>query len=363
MANWFMETFGTDLLDRRNKQQALLNTGRVLASTTPHNQIRGLLSSDNPADVEMGIGLLSQQQLKDIVGTPGTPAEAPVQRDIPLRDTPGKPAVPGTGLLGGQISLPQFYAQIAGMGGDYTKYGIAGLNSLNPSSNESPSAVREYEFFKKLGPAEQRQFLEIKRAFQPYSSIDFQGGKAAFDKRVGSVVPLSTAEQEAAGQAKLTGAKEGAKVNAAATAEALFNLNSSLDEIRKMRDQVNGLTSSKGFDTIYGLSGKFAPTNYIPGTEAANSAARRQQLEASSFGISIQKMRGLGQLSDAEGKKVTAAYTRATNPSISAKEARKAWGEVIGYLDLAEKRANEKAGKPSNEATSIDDLLKKYGGS
>jgi hypothetical protein len=78
-------------------------------------------------------------------------------------------------------------------------------------------------------------------------------------------------------------------------------------------------------------------------------------------------MRGLGQLSDAEGKKITAAYTRATNPKQSEIDAKKAWKEVLKYLDLAEMRAKQKAGvsretksenKGSAPQKAIDYLMK-----
>ena len=291
-----------------------------------------------------------QQGLLNLVGQKGEQIGA-----TPYDDEGNPMMTPGTGLLGGKTSMPEFYAGVAGLGGDYTKQGITGLTSLQPNAANSPAAVREYEFFKKLGPEEQKQFLEIKRAFQPYTAIDYQGGKAAFDKRIGAVAPLSSAAQEATGQATVEGAKKSATTAAQAQTEAQFNLGSNLDDINKMRKEVKDLIGSKGFKTIYGASGTFDPRVYLPGTDAAGSEARRNQLEAESFGISIQKMRGFGQLSDAEGKKMTAAYTRAIDRRQPDDEAKKAWDEVLGFIDLAERRAKEKAGvtQPNPQGWSI----------
>jgi hypothetical protein len=66
-------------------------------------------------------------------------------------------------------------------------------------------------------------------------------------------------------------------------------------------------------------------------------------LAANAFGISIQKNRGLGQLSDAEGRKFSAAFTRATNPKIGTEEAKVAWAETLQYLDLIQARLKQKA--------------------
>lgn len=203
-----------------------------------------------------------------------------------------------------------------------------------------------------------------------YAIVDVNGVPTLQQTRAPSGVgidktptPLTTQEAHAAGEAKVksavAGAEAGAKTTATSQAENKIALTSTLDNIQKMRDNVDNLISAKGFDTIYGASGKFDPRNYIPGTDAADANAKRDQLSAESFGITIQQMRGMGALSDAEGKKVTSAYTRATNPNISAKEARTAWNEVKGYLDKAEKVAKEKAGV-SDHPADIQSLLDKY---
>jgi hypothetical protein len=183
-------------------------------------------------------------------------------------------------------------------------------------------------------------------------AIETDAGTFSYNPRTQSLsAPLITQDQQVSGAAAKAGAVEASKTIAGAKADAQVNLGSNLDEINKMREQVSGLLSDPGFDTIYGASSVVDPRNYIRGTDAANAAARREQIDAQAFGISIQKMKGLGALSNAEGSRVTAAFTRATNPKLSAVEAKKAWVEVQHYLDLAERRAKQKAGPQAPQAT------------
>lgn len=197
------------LIDFFAQRRMLRETGRGMAPDVKDPRIRGLLESDDVAKVQAGIGLLSERRLTDLVGQKSQQPYQPGQGMAPLRD------VPGSGLMGAlQQNDPNafrdFYAQLPALGGQFVKPGLEGLKSIQPNASESPSAVREFEFFEKLGrekgPEAQRQFLEIKRAFQPYQAIDYQGGRAAFDKRIGAVNPLSTAAQEAGGQAAVAGA-------------------------------------------------------------------------------------------------------------------------------------------------------------
>ena len=124
--------------------------------------------------------------------------------------------------------------------------------------------------------------------------------------------------------------------------EQAANLVSQADKIDKMQTEIDGLLAAPGFDMVYGKS-RYVSPGMLPGAAGANAETRRNQLEASSFGIAIQDMKGLGALSNAEGLKVTAAYTRAVDPRQSEEEARIAWGEVKTYLDLAKQRIQARA--------------------
>jgi hypothetical protein len=125
--------------------------------------------------------------------------------------------------------------------------------------------------------------------------------------------------------------------------EQAANLVAQADKIDKMQTEIDGLLAAPGFDMVYGKS-RYVSPGMLPGAAGANAETRRNQLEASAFGIAIQDMKGLGALSNAEGLKVTAAYTRAVDPRQSEEEARIAWGEVKTYLDIAKQRIQARAG-------------------
>lgn len=120
-------------------------------------------------------------------------------------------------------------------------------------------------------------------------------------------------------------------------AERTAALPGQLADLQKMRRNIEGLLDSPGFDTIYGMSRRVSPS-MLPGQTGADSQARLGQIDAQAFQNSIQSMRGLGALSNAEGLKVSAAFTRATDTNQSEEAAREAWGEVIDGLTIAEER-------------------------
>ena len=146
---------------------------------------------------------------------------------------------------------------------------------------------------------------------------------------------------------------------------AAIDQQAKLDDVLKMQGNVQGLLDAPGFDAVYGKS-RFMSPSMLPGGEGADAEARRNQLEAASFGISIQQMKGLGALSNAEGMKVTAAYTRAVDPKQSEEAAREAWAEVQGYLKMAQDRIASGGlvtpSAPAPAATGIDAYMQKYGG-
>jgi hypothetical protein len=149
--------------------------------------------------------------------------------------------------------------------------------------------------------------------------------------------------------------------------------NDQIAAVEKMRGEVQGFMDSPGFSTVYGKSRYLSP-RMLPGEKGADAEARRLQLEGASFGISVQQMRGLGQLSDAEGRKITQAYSRAIDPNQSEESAKVAWEEVMGYLDLAQQRAAARGGYTQQAPTApapgqqgqpvneTDELMGKYGG-
>lgn len=145
--------------------------------------------------------------------------------------------------------------------------------------------------------------------------------------------------------ADVSGAKTGASTAAKLTATNRSALPGKLNDIDSFRTNINGLLAQPGFDKIYGhIAGRFPGTVGAVSQDAANAMAARKQLESQSFGVAIQKMRGLGQLSNAEGLKVQSALSRAMEPTISPEEARAAFTELQVQINNLENVARKEAG-------------------
>lgn len=149
------------------------------------------------------------------------------------------------------------------------------------------------------------------------------------------------------------GATTGAKVEATGGAKATIAAKTGLpgieNDIDNMVSNINNLLSAPGFDRNYGVTGAFPS---IPGGDAANAAALRDQVSSQSFQVSIQKMRGLGALSDAEGKKVQAAFTAAAEPGLSAPVARDRYKVALAQLENLRTIARQEAGGNFNALPS-----------
>lgn len=274
---------------------------------------------------------------------------SPAQSELP--EQTGYVNLPGGQVMEQKIQGREAIPSVSDTGGAVTALlntgdieGAKELMGLAGKKGDSPAAIQEYQFWKSLPDDKARtDYMHLKR--QGYRIENIAGVPSMAPTLPGlPVVPLSTLTGEVSGKSAIEGGKKAAEVKAGAQAQAEIDLGSNLDEIQKMREGVRGFLTAPGFNNVYGLT---RPVAFIPSTDAANAETRREQLQAQSFMISIQKMKGggLGSLSDAEGKKLDAAYTRATNPKQSPKAARDAWVEVERYLNLAEKRAIQKAGK------------------
>lgn len=138
--------------------------------------------------------------------------------------------------------------------------------------------------------------------------------------------------------AKKFGATEGANAS---------GLPGRLNDINTMTGNIDKLLASPGFNSIYGhvqgTGAGQAVTKFLS-QDAANASAMRDQLNAEGFGVSVQKMRGLGALSDAEGKKVQAALTRLSDSRISPEEAKVAAADLKAAMQRLSQVAIQEAG-------------------
>ncbi len=133
--------------------------------------------------------------------------------------------------------------------------------------------------------------------------------------------PIATPEQVASNEA----ATAGAKATAEAQGKNLASLPTALSTIDTFSKDIDNLVASPGFDTIYGArvgTGIGQNIATFASQDAADAAALRGKVNAEAFRASINSMRGLGQLSNAEGEKVQAALTTLANPKLSPDQAR-----------------------------------------
>ncbi len=119
---------------------------------------------------------------------------------------------------------------------------------------------------------------------------------------------------------------------------------------------VDELISSPGLEAAVGV-GSILPT--LPGGEAADFESKLEQLKSQQFLNNIQKMKGLGALSEAEGRKVASAAA-ALDLTMSDKRFKQELSTVKENLDKAKSYIMEKYGIKSE--LSDEELLKKYGG-
>lgn len=125
-------------------------------------------------------------------------------------------------------------------------------------------------------------------------------------------------QQQAANQQKV----EDAKLAKQQTVQQTYDtFNTALDTIRELKE-APGLKSAVGMSSML-------PTR--PGSDAANFEAKLDTFKAQTFLPMVQSMKGMGALSDAEGKKLTDAVG-ALDPKMSEKEFTKSLGRIEGQL-------------------------------
>jgi hypothetical protein len=213
----------------------------------------------------------------------------------------------------------------------------------DPKATEAPSNIREYEYYKNLTPEEKQAFLEMKRSLNPFTMGDLAGGQVAFDKRSGKFVPLTSAPEEAAGQATITGAKTVAETTAKAQTEAKIDLPRIEANAQQSIDLLERIKTHPGMKYSVGLMSA-APV--IPGTPQADFVALTEQLQGKQFLEAFQSLKGGGQITEVEGTKAENAIAR-----MQRAQSKEAFvSAATEFQDIVRKgveRAKQKAGSAS----------------
>lgn len=165
--------------------------------------------------------------------------------------------------------------------------------------------------------------VETKQSQRQIAALNTQISQANSETQRGELI-LKRDElvQKQADKTKLEGA------GAQDTIDTLNQTRATVDALMK-HPGLNGGTVLGGAGTVTGrmLGG-------VPGTDDKDFRAQIETLQAQNFQSQIKSMVGLGALSDAEGKKLSAAIAN-LDPDQSAKQLKNNLGVVRGYLDKA----------------------------
>ena len=114
-------------------------------------------------------------------------------------------------------------------------------------------------------------------------------------------------------------------------------------------DTLNTIANHPGKKAAVGFGG--AQLSMIPGTDAAGFAAQLETFKAQTFLPQVQALKGMGALSDAEGKKLEAAVGALTQ-SMKLEEFNSQIGKIKSYLQAARDRLSAGTTAPQTPAQS-----------
>ncbi|EEC4296325.1 acyltransferase [Salmonella enterica] len=114
-----------------------------------------------------------------------------------------------------------------------------------------------------------------------------------------------------------------------AKADRQASAQGAVDTFSTALDSLNEIEQSPGLSKAVGIRSAF-PT--VPGSDAANFEARLDTFKAQTFLPMVQSLKGMGALSDAEGKKLSDAVG-ALSPKMSEKAFRDSIGKIRNQLE------------------------------
>ena len=127
-----------------------------------------------------------------------------------------------------------------------------------------------------------------------------------------------------------------------------------------MLGTIDRLAKHPGLEKSVGLRGKL-PT--IPGSDSANFQAELDTFQSQAFIPMVAQLKGMGALSDAEGKRLTQAVG-ALNPNMGEKAFRESIDRIKTDMDAARQRVSGQAkpAAPASAPPAAIDFLKKNPG-
>ncbi len=123
----------------------------------------------------------------------------------------------------------------------------------------------------------------------------------------------------------------------AAKAERYDTVASQVDSADRAIKTAQSIINSPGFTGYFGTNINVFSSRWIPGTDAADTSSMVDTLKSQGFMSGIQQMRGMGALSDAEGRKVMDAIG-SLDSGMSEKQAKKSIEGIIETFEQGKKR-------------------------
>lgn len=329
--------------DRASRQRAALES---LGQPAPQNQPPPLLRNPNPQDMSAPS---QQASMVDRLSAMQNAIDAGIDPNVVKASLP---------QAGGQTKAIQEYefARQQGFQGSFQDWITAGGQSSRPSS------VQEWDFYNSLPQEQQRLYLEMKRnPNMQVKDVNQVPTVIAPSVRGTTTTPLSSLQSEAsaAGAIKQAEAQGGAVGKAAGEVEGGIQTKGSsavttlgtLDLADPLIDASTGSLFGSAADKVAGAFGKS-----LSGAEA------NAQLQILQANLMTTMPRMEGPQSNADVKLYEKAAGQIGNPTVPPGIKKAAVKTIRAlqqkYIDRATSVTPAAAPAPS-----IDDLLKKYGGS
>lgn len=233
------------------------------------------------------------------------------------------------------------------------------------NGSQAPASQREYEYFKKLSPNEQKQYLGLKRNIAGEGGFIGESGNIATLQGYGQAGAQKKGMEQTAQnisdlaykpsiEGKSTFAREAAKtdVESQEKAQKVVAQADTLDNTLKLLETHPGLpdiTGAKGGGAILSYLGKKEP---IQGTNAAGAKALLDQIKGQQFLQAFESLKGGGQISEKEGDAATKALS-AINSTTSEKDLVKNIKTLREIMQKAKTRAITRAGQGYQRASSV----------
>lgn len=189
---------------------------------------------------------------------------------------------------------------------------IEGMLDPTRKASLTPSAVREYEYWKNLPKKHQRDYMAVKRA---QKFLDIGSGFVAPDPTDPTKTrDVVTRELKPTETTDYLAKKKERELKAKAVAEAQISFGKSQIQYDKNKSLIAGILKHKGLESAFGIS-SYAPV--IRGTERAGFESKLKQLKNTVFITNREALKGGGSITDYEGNKAEEAELRASNAQSS----------------------------------------------